>query len=94
MSGSVGARTFCTARTAYEVRDQPLAVLGTHPGAVHQVLLLRQWSKDAVFVMRGGVGGAVPQPQRLGVAVAGQVLDRQMDQRSLDDGEFAFMVGP
>jgi thioredoxin reductase len=34
---------------AYEVRDQPLAVLGTHPGAVHQALLLRQWSDDVVF---------------------------------------------
>ncbi|MEV5987514.1 NAD(P)/FAD-dependent oxidoreductase [Streptomyces sp. NPDC052051] len=34
---------------AYEVRDQPLAVLGTHPGAVHQALLLRQWSEDIVF---------------------------------------------
>ncbi|MER5502280.1 NAD(P)/FAD-dependent oxidoreductase [Streptomyces sp. NPDC002561] len=34
---------------AYEVRDQPLAVLGTHPGSVHQALLLRQWSDDVVF---------------------------------------------
>ncbi|MFG3697764.1 NAD(P)/FAD-dependent oxidoreductase [Micromonospora sp. NPDC047620] len=34
---------------AYEVRDQPLAVLGTHPGAVHQALLVRQWSDDVVF---------------------------------------------
>ncbi|TDD06630.1 NAD(P)/FAD-dependent oxidoreductase [Nonomuraea diastatica] len=34
---------------AYEVRDQPLAVLGTHPAAVHQALLLRQWSDDVVF---------------------------------------------
>ncbi|WP_241564110.1 NAD(P)/FAD-dependent oxidoreductase [Nonomuraea polychroma] len=34
----------------YEVRDQPLAVLGTHPGAVHQALLLRQWSDDVIFL--------------------------------------------
>ncbi|MEV6119827.1 NAD(P)/FAD-dependent oxidoreductase [Streptomyces sp. NPDC052077] len=34
---------------AHEVRDQPLAVLGTHPGAVHQALLLRQWSDDVVL---------------------------------------------
>ncbi|GAA4067409.1 NAD(P)/FAD-dependent oxidoreductase [Actinomadura miaoliensis] len=33
----------------YEVRDQPLAVLGTGPGAVHQALLLRQWSDDVAF---------------------------------------------
>ncbi|OUC98104.1 NAD(P)/FAD-dependent oxidoreductase [Streptosporangium minutum] len=34
---------------AYEVRDRPLAVLGTHPGAVHQALLLRAWSDDVAF---------------------------------------------
>ncbi|MBO2465177.1 NAD(P)/FAD-dependent oxidoreductase [Actinomadura violacea] len=33
----------------FEVRDQPLAVLGTGPGAVHQALLLRDWSDDVVF---------------------------------------------
>lgn len=33
----------------YEVRDQPIGVLGTHPGAVHHALLLRQWSGDVVF---------------------------------------------
>ncbi|MFC7733675.1 NAD(P)/FAD-dependent oxidoreductase [Actinomadura keratinilytica] len=33
----------------YEVRDRPLAVLGTGPAAVHQALLLRQWSDDVVF---------------------------------------------
>jgi thioredoxin reductase len=33
----------------YEVRDQPLGVLGAEPGAVHQALLLRQWSDDVVF---------------------------------------------
>ncbi|MEU0568985.1 NAD(P)/FAD-dependent oxidoreductase [Nonomuraea sp. NPDC005983] len=33
----------------YEVRDEPIGVLGTHPGAVHQALLLQQWSADIVF---------------------------------------------
>jgi thioredoxin reductase len=34
----------------YEVRDQPIGVLGTpHPGAVYHALLLRQWSSDVVF---------------------------------------------
>ncbi|MGW2539940.1 NAD(P)/FAD-dependent oxidoreductase [Kitasatospora sp. NPDC001574] len=33
----------------YEVRDRPLGVLGTHPGSVHQALLVRQWSADVVF---------------------------------------------
>ncbi len=33
----------------YEVRDQAIGVLGTHPSAVHQALLLRQWSGDVVL---------------------------------------------
>ncbi|GGP97005.1 thioredoxin reductase (NADPH) [Actinomadura coerulea] len=33
----------------YEVRDQPMGVLGTSAGAVHQALLLRQWSDDVVL---------------------------------------------
>ncbi|MFJ2134775.1 NAD(P)/FAD-dependent oxidoreductase [Streptomyces sp. NPDC087845] len=40
----------CAYCHAYEVRDQPFAVLGTHPGAVHQALLLRQWSDDIVLL--------------------------------------------
>ncbi|MFF3001259.1 NAD(P)/FAD-dependent oxidoreductase [Kitasatospora sp. NPDC057940] len=34
----------------YEVRDRPLGVLGTGPGAVDQALLLRQWSADVVLI--------------------------------------------
>ena len=33
----------------WEVRDQPLGVLGTHPGAVQHAQLVRQWSDDVVF---------------------------------------------
>lgn len=33
----------------WEVRDQPLGVLGTHPGAVQHALLVRQWSDDVTF---------------------------------------------
>ena len=33
----------------WEVRDQALAVLGTHPGAVDHALLVRQWSEDIVY---------------------------------------------
>jgi thioredoxin reductase len=32
----------------YEVRDQPLGVLGTGPASVGQALLVRQWSDDVV----------------------------------------------
>ena len=33
----------------YEVRDQPVGVLGTGPRSVHQALLVRQLSPDVVF---------------------------------------------
>ena len=33
----------------WEVRDQPIAVLGTAPGAVAHALLVRQWSPDVLF---------------------------------------------
>jgi thioredoxin reductase len=31
------------------VRDQPIAVLGTHPGSEAHALLVRQWSDDLIF---------------------------------------------
>ncbi|KDN15977.1 NAD(P)/FAD-dependent oxidoreductase [Amycolatopsis rifamycinica] len=33
----------------YEVRDQPLGVLGTEPASVEHALLVRQWSRDVVY---------------------------------------------
>jgi thioredoxin reductase len=33
----------------WEVRDQAIGVLGTHPGAVDHAQLVRQWSDDVVF---------------------------------------------
>lgn len=33
----------------YEVRDQPIGVLATGPMAVHQTLLVRQWSADVTL---------------------------------------------
>jgi thioredoxin reductase len=33
----------------WEVRDQPLGVLGTVPGSVQHALLVRQWSDDVAF---------------------------------------------
>jgi len=33
----------------YEVRDQPLGVLGTEPASVEHALLVRQWSPDVVY---------------------------------------------
>ena len=47
-----------------------------------------------VDVDRGGVRVAVPQPQRLGVAVARQVFDPKVDQRAVHDRQLAGVVGP
>lgn len=33
----------------WEVRDEPLGVLGTIPGSIQHALLIRQWSDDVVF---------------------------------------------
>jgi thioredoxin reductase len=33
----------------WEVRGEPVGVLGTRPESVHQALLVRQWSDDVVF---------------------------------------------
>jgi thioredoxin reductase len=33
----------------WEVRDQPLGILGTHPDAVQHALLVRQWSDDVIY---------------------------------------------
>ena len=35
----------------WEVRDQPLGVLGALPGSAQHALLVRQWSDDVVFVV-------------------------------------------
>ena len=41
----------------WEVRDQPIGVLGHGPMAVHQALLLRQWTDDVVLFLN-----AAPTP--------------------------------
>ncbi len=38
----------------WEVRDQPLGVLGTHPAAAEHALLVRQWSADVIFFAHTG----------------------------------------
>ncbi|MFI8966914.1 NAD(P)/FAD-dependent oxidoreductase [Streptomyces sp. NPDC053493] len=41
---------FCPYCHGYEVRDQPIVVLGVHPASPGQALLLRQWSSDVRYV--------------------------------------------
>ena len=48
MSGGRGIR-HCRGCHGYEVRDQPLGVLGGAPEAVQHALLIRQWSPDLIL---------------------------------------------
>ncbi|WP_290054860.1 NAD(P)/FAD-dependent oxidoreductase [Amycolatopsis solani] len=47
-SWGAGAVT-CPYCHGYEVRDEPLGVLGTEPASVEHALLVRQWSPDVVY---------------------------------------------
>jgi thioredoxin reductase len=38
----------------WEVRYQPIGVLGTQPGAAEHALLVRQWSSDVIFFAHTG----------------------------------------
>ncbi|WP_097866857.1 NAD(P)/FAD-dependent oxidoreductase [Streptomyces sp. rh34] len=44
---------FCPYCHGYEVRDQPIVVLGVHPASPGQALLLRQWSSHITYVPHG-----------------------------------------
>ncbi|MCB5910447.1 NAD(P)/FAD-dependent oxidoreductase [Streptomyces sp. SF28] len=69
---------FCPYCHGYEVRDEPIAVLGVHPVSVEQALLLRQWSDDVVYFPHGGELSAAER-ERLaarGVRVAEGVVKR------------------
>ena len=46
----------------WEVRDQPIGVLGGVPGSVQHALLIRQWSADIIFFSR--TGELTPAEQR------------------------------
>lgn len=62
----------------YEVKDQPLGVLGGDPDSVAHALLIRQWSDDVVLFTNGSVLSA-DQRERLAafaVGVVGEPLDR------------------
>lgn len=49
----------------YEVRDRPLAVIaGDAEGAVHQALLLRQWSRDITIVLHDVPADSIGEEDR------------------------------
>ena len=60
----------------WEVRDQPLGVLGTHPGAVMHAQLVRQWSDDVIFFAHTA---DVTEPERTQLAARGvRVVDGEV----------------
>lgn len=78
----------------WEVRDRPLGVLGTHPGAVQHALLVRQWSDDVTFFSHTSTPTAAEagQLRARGIrVVAGRIAGLVVDEDrlaavALDDG--------
>lgn len=68
----------------WEVRDQPIGVLGTGPGSVEHAHLLRQWSDDVVLFAHTVT---ISERERAGLAARGvSVIEGQVARlRSVDD---------
>ena len=67
----------------YEVRDQPLGVLGGNPESIAHALLIRQWSDDVVLFANGATLTA-DQCERL-VACAVGIIDDPVTRLVIDD---------
>jgi thioredoxin reductase len=67
----------------YEVRDQPLGVLGGTPDAVEHALLVRQWSSDVVFFPHTGTITADQHEQLVARAIG--VVDGIVTRLVVDD---------
>ena len=67
----------------WEVRDEPLGVLGTNPGAPMHAQLVRQWSDDVVyFVHRSQLG----ETERAQMEARGiRVVDGEVSRLVVDD---------
>ncbi|MFB9909695.1 NAD(P)/FAD-dependent oxidoreductase [Allokutzneria oryzae] len=65
----------------WEVRDQPLGVLGTDPRGAHQALMVRQWSADVVFF-----GSGLDEPDRAKLLARGiRVVDSDVVKVLVED---------
>lgn len=71
----------------WEVRDQPIGVLGTHPMAVAHALLVRQWSDDVVYFPHTGV---LSDDERAQLAARGvRVVDGEVVRLVVDHDHLA-----
>ncbi|QSB13976.1 NAD(P)/FAD-dependent oxidoreductase [Natronosporangium hydrolyticum] len=74
----------------YEVRDQPTAVLGTHPAAVHHALLLRQWTDDLSYLPHTQ---PVSEQDRLRLTARGiRVVEGEVDRLEIVDDQLRGVV--
>ena len=71
----------------WEVRDEPIGVLGTSPFAVHQALLFRQWSEDVTLFLHTAVTPSDEEWEQLaarGIAVVdGEVVGVEVEDDTL-----------
>jgi thioredoxin reductase len=78
----------------WEVRDQPIGVLGTHSGSVDHAHLLRQWSDDVIFFVHSYALTASERaamdargiPVIEGLVTRLSVVDDRLDAVELTDG--------
>ncbi|MFC5183521.1 NAD(P)/FAD-dependent oxidoreductase [Actinomadura harenae] len=68
----------------YEVRDRPIGVLATGPMAVHQTLLVRQWSSDVVLF---GQGREISPEDRERLAARGVTIREGQVKRVVADDD-------
>lgn len=71
----------------YEVRDQPLGVLGGTPGALAHAHLVRQWSDDVVFFSHGSTLSAAEREQLVARAIG--VVDVPVVSLVVEDDRLA-----
>ncbi|MGB2722150.1 MAG: NAD(P)/FAD-dependent oxidoreductase, partial [Rhodococcus sp. (in: high G+C Gram-positive bacteria)] len=70
----------------YEVRDQPIAVIGgsNRPFTVHQASLIRQWSQDVIFFTNGI---ELTEDERIGLdARSVEIVDIPVSRLVAEDG--------
>jgi thioredoxin reductase len=71
----------------WEVRDQPIGVVGTGPGSADHAHLLRQWSDDIVFFAHTS---PVSADERANLATRGiDVVDGRIERLSIVDDRLA-----
>lgn len=69
----------------WEVRDQPIGVLGTSPHSIIQALMWRQWSDDIVLFQHTGPAPTAEERERLD-ARGIRVVEGEVSALELDDG--------